>query len=249
MPHVVNVTKSEDIPRDPIDGKPTLVYWNIVCYAHAIRLALAYARVDFVDVRVDPGDPHGDSYKQVWFDVKPAMANLLTFPNLPYLLDDGGVALSQSDTILRHIGRKYFPPLEDEAQHRTLDLVLDELKDQENGMTKAAYSSRKDLDCWCQESLPGVLHRFSRLLEHNSYDFLLANRPSIADFKLYQFLYRIPGVKYRCNDCSGNSLPPRLQTFLERIETTMPTVGPHQFLPHPLHSPHAFWIGTEADAI
>jgi hypothetical protein len=40
MVKVVEVLKVEDVPDKLIDGKPTLVYWDIVEYVQPLRLAL-----------------------------------------------------------------------------------------------------------------------------------------------------------------------------------------------------------------
>lgn len=80
------VTKKEDIPLKPVDGKPTYVYWKILGLAQSARLALVAAQVDFVDVQIDAYD--ADYGKDGWIAAKatPEMQTLLTFPNLPYFL-------------------------------------------------------------------------------------------------------------------------------------------------------------------
>lgn len=97
------VTEKEDIPLNPIDGKPTYVYWKILGLAQSARLALVAASVDFVDVQID-----ADKSKDGWIAAKgtPEMEKTLTFPNLPYFLhpDLGGrgiVQVSKRNSALR----------------------------------------------------------------------------------------------------------------------------------------------------
>ena len=77
------VSKKEDMPLQPIDGKPTYVYWKILGLAQSTRLALVAAQVDFVDVQID-----AEESKEGWIAAKQTaeMQKLLTFPNLPYFL-------------------------------------------------------------------------------------------------------------------------------------------------------------------
>ena len=104
---VIRVAESEEIPKTIPKNGLTLVYWNIRGLCQPIRLALAYAKVKYKDVRIDPGNPDDvATYKRAWFDVKSEVSKCVPFANLPYLLDgDNEVAIPQSGAILRYIGR------------------------------------------------------------------------------------------------------------------------------------------------
>ena len=67
---VIVVTKSEDVPLAAVDGKLTLVYWNITGLVQPIRLVLAQAGADAVDVRIEGGDAAHADYKQDWMKAK-----------------------------------------------------------------------------------------------------------------------------------------------------------------------------------
>merc|ERR1711978_461307 len=80
---------------------PKLAYWPIQGRAAPIKMALAYAGVDYQDITYDMGAAEGaDNH---WGTQKSKQG--LAFPNLPWYIDDN-VKLTQSNAILRHIGRK-----------------------------------------------------------------------------------------------------------------------------------------------
>ena len=68
MPTVIVASTPDQIPTAPVDGKITTVYWNICGLGQPVRLALALAKADFVDVRIVAGDPATQAYKKMWFD-------------------------------------------------------------------------------------------------------------------------------------------------------------------------------------
>ena len=238
---VVVTSKTEDIPDKPIEGKPTLVYWNIQGLAQATRLVLVHAGVDFVDVRIDAGRPGTESYKQSWFQAKKGrLDKVLAFPNLPYYLDEQ-VSLSQSDTILRYVGRTC-KMMGSPGEEHVVDLVLDEVRDQEAGMTRLAYAVGPDaLLEWYRSSVPAVLGRFQKILSGR--DFLTGEHISIADFKLYVFFYKLKVIQSELgNDSTANILQGSLLSFMTRIEE-LPRIKEYmtsaQCLRRPLNNPHA----------
>jgi hypothetical protein len=137
---VIDVTRSDDVPIEAIEGKPTIVYWNIIGLAQSIRLTLVHAGVDLVDVRIDPGLPGSASYKMTWFNAKERLRSpsCLEAPNLPYYMDNN-VKICQSDTILRYLGRQHSLYTATPDMEYVTDMVLDELKDYEAASTRIAY--------------------------------------------------------------------------------------------------------------
>ena len=245
---VIVVTKPTEIPHQPVEGKPTVVYWNIIGLVQSIRLALTYAGVDFCDVRIDAGSPADtENYKQTWFHAKPGLANVLHFPNLPYFLDDK-VAISQSDAILRHVGRTYSETLMGAAgQEHVVDMVLEELKDHKGAIVRLAYGVGGDaLLEWYKNNVPSILAKLDKLLADK--DFLTGAHPSIADFQLYVFLYELSVIQQELgNDATASiiflsSASSKMSAFMTRIEQ-LPKIkeymaGP-QYMKRPLNNPHA----------
>lgn len=244
-PRVIVINSSENVPTSPIDGRPTCVYWDICGLAQTIRMALALAGTDFVDARIDPGNPGDASYKQVWFGKKPAlMAGVLPFANLPYYMDSS-VALTQSNTILKYIGRQHGllgPP---EKEH-IVDLALDQLVDLDNAFIRLAYGSGADgLKLWCQEQVLDVLVQWDRFL--GSEKFLTGDSVTVADLKLFEILRKIRIVqKEICNDNNTSKVggSTKMAEFMNRIET-VPAIKAYMesddFMSRPLNNPHALF--------
>ena len=189
MVTIVQADTPDKIPLAPVEGKVTVVYWDICGLVQPIRLALALSGVDFVDVRVDCGTPNTPEYKKMWMDFKPQLDAVLDFPNLPYLLD-GEVALSQSNAILRYLGRKH-GLMGDPGSTHLVDLVLDQMADFDQQVTGRCYRDFGSLRPYCEQQLPGILERWARLLGAKSFLAGGLNGPSsdtltVADLKFYE---------------------------------------------------------------
>lgn len=239
------VSEKGDIPTKPIDGKPTYVYWNILGLAQAARLALVAAQVDFVDVRID-----ADVTEQGWIDAKhtPEMEKALSFPNLPYFLTpDLGSGLVQSDAILRYIGDKY-GMLGASPAHT--DMYLEHLADLESTIASLSYGHGPDhvLD-WYKGTVPGCLDLFGKLLVDQKY-LSQGEAPSVADFKLYVFLYKMTVIQSQLGDDTTKNIvgddAPWIKTFMDRIEA-IPALKTYMssssYMKGPLNNPDALWRG------
>lgn len=243
---VIVADKPETVPTAPVDGKQTVVYWNICGLAQSIRMALVMAGADFCDVRIAAGNPDSSDYKQVWMERKPDIGEIMPFPNLPYYLCNtasGMVALSQSNTILKYIGREnglLGPP----EKEYIVDLALDELTDFDNSFVRLAYPKGSEgLKVWCQEWVPTILSRWDILL--GSHDFLTGDSVTVADLKLYEVLRKIRIVEVEvCNqkDMSTVGGSTKMAAFLKRIEA-LPSLKAYfesdDYLARPLNNPHA----------
>ena len=247
---VIVVTKVEDIPTQPIDGKPTLVYWNILCLAQSIRLALVAAHVDFVDVRIEAGPPD-ENYRKGWRQAKQSKAlnDVLIFPNLPYLLhpDLGHRGLVQSDAILRFVGRTYGQIGSTPA---LTDMYMEHMYDFDMEFTNIAYDEgEKAILEWFRVRLPPILKSLGKLVSDGTYLSELSE-PSVADWKLYSFLYKMTVIQ----DQLGNKTTARIigenadwvEPYMKRLEA-IPAIENYMkstsYMKHYLHSPHAKWRG------
>ena len=63
----------------------------------------------------------------------------LAFPNLPWYTDDN-VKLTQSNAILRHIGRKYNLYGKDKSEASKIDMLIDTAADIQNAIVKIIFS-------------------------------------------------------------------------------------------------------------
>merc|ERR1711913_153270 len=80
-----------------------LGYWDIRGLAQPIRMLLEYAGADWKDEQYSCG-PAPDYDKTCWFGIKDTLG--FDYPNLPYLID-GHIKITQSNAILRYLGRKF----------------------------------------------------------------------------------------------------------------------------------------------
>ena len=86
-------------------SRPRLGYWNTRAIGEPIRLLLAYADVDYEDVRYEVGPPPAYD-KKSWSDEKFKLG--LVAPNLPYWIEPkSGLRLTQSRAILFHIAGQH----------------------------------------------------------------------------------------------------------------------------------------------
>lgn len=238
-------TKESEIPDAPVDGKPTLVYWNIVGLALPIRLALVYAGVDFVDIRIEAGDPASENFNKAYPAAKLGkLSKVMPFPNLPYYLD-GDVSIAQTNAILRFVARKYGIVSTNEAQ---TDYIIDHMSDLESAMIRLMYG--KDaaavLD-WYKTSTPAVLAKFSELIKADGTPFLTGDTPKIDDFKLYSFLHKVCVIQEDLgNDETKPIVTVDLRAYMKRIEE-LPNIKEYiasaDHLMKPINNTMAKWIG------
>lgn len=241
------VNKEADIPDAMVDGKPTLVYWNIVGLALPIRLALVYAGVDFVDVRIDAGDPSSPDFNTAYPPAKAGkLSKILPFPNLPYYLDADGVAIAQTNSILRFIARKY--GLVSNKEHLT-DYLCNHLSDLESGFAGIIYGKSAEATlAWYKTNAPAFLAKFSELIQADGTPFLTGDEPRIDDFKLYTLLHKLCILqKDLGNEETKGIVTDDLLEYMKRIEE-LPKIKEYlaspDHLPVPINNPIAKWIGN-----
>ena len=181
----------------------------------------------------------------MWMDFKPQLDPIVHFPNLPYLLD-GEVAISQSNTILKYLGRKY-NLLGEPSSAYLIDLVLDEMADFDKQVTGPCYRDFASLKPFCEQALPGVLTHWARLLGDKGYLTGLAGPSSdvltVADLKLYETLRKLRIIEAeKMIGTSALAAFPSLLGFLDRVEGT-PALKTYMasdaFLARPLNNAHA----------
>jgi len=246
---VLSVTKAEDIPLAPIDGKPTLVYWNSAGWSNPIRLALMVAHVDFVDVRIEAGDPSDSaSYKQAWMSVKAVLSSrgILEFPNLPYYMERESecesVYLVQSEAIVRYVGRKYNLLPTSMPEHRFM-MLSEELKDYDGYFISQSYAGGPDaIAKFIMENLPKKLavwaciaHRGNALIDGTN------ARINMLDIKLYCFLRKVRFAQVELDLKPSQQEEVWVDAYMKRVEN-VPEVKAYlnsDYLHRPLNNPHA----------
>lgn len=241
---VIVADSPDKIPTAPVDGKITTVYWNICGLGQPVRYALELAGVEYADVRVHygPGEPGTPEYKKMWFDRKATVGQAVIFPNLPYLLD-GDAALAQSNSILKHIGRR-FGLLGDASAADLVDLVLDQTADFDGQSTGLAYrEGLPGLKVYCEQGLPSLLPDWARLL--GTKPFMTGDRVTVADLKIYETLRKLKLIEEQ-PEVGTKALAafPTLLDFMARVEE-LPAMKAYlsspAFMARPLNNAHGLF--------
>lgn len=231
---VILAKSADQVPKSAVDGKPTTVYWDICGLGQCPRYALELANVDYVDCRIDAGSADAADYKAVWLEeAKPKMDSLL-FPNLPYFLDSE-VKLTQSNAILRYLGRKY--GLLGDAEH-LCDQALEQATDLDNSLTGPCYRDFASLAKVFADVLPGKLAKWVECLGKKK--FMTGETVTIADCKVYETFRKIKLIAE--HQGSAPVLDEALLAFMARFEA-IPAIAAYQaspnYLARPLNNPHA----------
>lgn len=188
--------------------------------AQAIRYVLAYSGVPFRDVRYQQGG-HPDFSRQAWLDVKEKLQ--LDFPNLPYYIEAEGdatdatsssseeIKLTQSTTILRHLGRKHGLVGRTLKEQAMCDLLFDTAYDYKSILVDTAYSRQRveAFQHFAAKTQPHYFAQFERSLERSAGQWCAGSTLTIADFFLAEMLDQSVLMVPGCLDAY-----PKLKAFL-----------------------------------
>jgi len=159
---------------------PKFGYWPIQGRGTPAKMALAYAGEDYQDIVYDMGAAEGaDDH---WGSQKFKLG--LAFPNLPWYIDDN-VKLTQSNAIVRHIGRKYslYGKNTDEASE--IDMLIETAADIFNAIVKIIFNPDfENLVGKHPEAMEPKLQQLSDYLGGGK-KFLLGDSITVADFPMY----------------------------------------------------------------
>ncbi|XP_078500907.1 glutathione S-transferase Mu 1-like isoform X2 [Lissotriton helveticus] len=206
--------------------------------AHSIRLLLEYTGTAYEDKHYVPG-PAPDYDRSQWLKEKETLG--LDFPNLPYLID-GDVKLTQSNAILRYIGRKHDLCGESEAEIIRVDVLLSQVMDFRMGLVTIAYNPNfESLKGPYLEKLPEKLKQFSQFLGERKW--FAGEKITIADFLMYDVLDQHRMLEPTCLDSFPN-LKAFMQQFeaIEKIDAYMKT---SRFMKTPINSRSAKWCNEK----
>ena len=257
---VKTISKATEVPRAPIDGKPTLVYFDIVGLAHPLRMALALADIEWYDVRIVCGKSSSDSKtnKKEWFVAKERLQKegVLDFPNLPYYLDDD-VQLVQSDAILRYLGKKHNLMGNDgTVPEYLIDMLMEEARDLDSTIIRLSYEEGASAvgRFLNSEELREKMVVWDGFLRKSSGMYVTGSNLTVVDLKLYTFLYKfqqaqaslmVSAAAMNGGDEEEGEVPPLpfwVPAYLEQVEKATPQLesylkGPNMQIP--TNNPHA----------
>ena len=103
-------------------------------------MLLEYAGADWKDEQYSCG-PAPDYDKTCWFGIKDTLG--FDYPNLPYLID-GHIKITQSNAILRYLGRKFELDGKTEEDRVQVDIMLENAMDFRNGFVRLCYNPKFD---------------------------------------------------------------------------------------------------------
>lgn len=169
---------------DQCNEKLVLGYWAVRGRGQAIRYALEYAKVPYVDKTYGgPPDFNPDS----WFGVKETLG--FDFPNLPYLID-GDLKLTQSMAIVLYIGRKYHLMGKNIKEEGTVMMLCQQISDYREALNRLGFSPQGAIEeerrKFVQTTLTDTLKRFEKYLAKTNTKFAVGNNPTMADFQIFE---------------------------------------------------------------
>lgn len=189
-------------------AKIELGYWAIRGLGQPIRFLLAFAEVPFSEVRLGA---HQDGTlitdrsveSADWDDHRKTID--FPFPNLPYLVDRSGeheIRLTQSNAIMRHLGRQFDLYGDSESDRAIIDMLQDEAYDLRNRIIDTTYVDASDypatLAAFIEGAIPRHVDRFEQYLRSaGSLSHFVGQRTSLVDFILYELIWQtsvmVPG--------------------------------------------------------
>lgn len=186
----------------------TLGYWDIRGLAQPIRLLLEYTGTPYEEKAYVCGEaPNYD--KSCWFNVKEKMS--LDFPNLPYLID-GEHRITQSNAIMRYLGRRHNMCGETEEERVRVDMIDHQSVDFRFAFIVLCYSPEHEKKkAEFLKNLHTTLERFSKFLGNRKW--FAGDKITFADFLMYEILDQHRLFEPTCLDSFKN-----LKDFLDRFE-------------------------------
>ncbi|XP_075396405.1 glutathione S-transferase Mu 1-like isoform X1 [Tenrec ecaudatus] len=211
-----------------------LGYWDVRGLAHCIRLLLEYTDSDYEEkTYIYGGAPDYD--KSQWLNEKFKLG--FDFPNLPYLID-GPHKITQSNAILRYLGRKHNLCGEAEEAKIRVDIMENQAMDTRMDLARVCYSPDfEKLKPQYLEALPGKIKLYSQFLGKQPW--FAGDKITFVDFLAYDALDIHRVFEPKCLDAF-----PNLKDFMARFEG-LPKIAAYmkssKFLPRPLFGRQAQW--------
>ena len=224
-----------------------LGYWAIRGLAQPIRFLLAHAEVEISEVRfgINQDGSLIEDESPDWQDHKDALS--LPFANLPYLIDlerPDQIRLTQSNTIMRFLARRFNYYGDSVLEQTWIDLLQDEAYDFRNLIIEAAYTLDPDYERAFEgfklTSVPRYLNGFEYHLSNRKLqNCFVGSRISLVDFILYELIWQ---VRLMVAGSITVTNRPTLHSFLESFEK-IPQITAYRagddYIDRPINSPWA----------
>ncbi|XP_043226535.1 glutathione S-transferase Mu 5-like isoform X2 [Amphibalanus amphitrite] len=197
--------------------------------AQPIRLLLEYTGEKYEDKKFECG-PAPDYDKSCWFDIKEKLK--LDFPNLPYLMD-GDVGVTQSNAIMRYIGRKHDLLGKTEQERVRVDIMENQAMDFRNGWVRLCYNPNfDDMKEGYLKSVKDVIAKFSKFLGDRQW--FAGENLTVVDFVMYELL-----DQHKLLDATLVEAHDNLTKFMKRFEELEPIkayMASDRFMKGPLNN-------------
>ncbi|KAL7469073.1 hypothetical protein ACHAXS_009329 [Conticribra weissflogii] len=171
----------------------SLYYYKATGRANAIRLALAAANIPFNDVYPEGGFPPSDKEKAEWRKL-----GRNTTTNVPMLQMDDGKVYTQSQAILRFVGRTGNLMPQNESDLFLVDKLLEDAED----LRKESYkcfipwgAPQESADAFIEKVLPLHLGNLERQLKESSGGYFIGNSLTLADVAVYDAVVNFGSIR------------------------------------------------------
>ncbi|KAK7805559.1 LOW QUALITY PROTEIN: hypothetical protein U0070_025884 [Myodes glareolus] len=202
---------------------------------HAIRLFLEYTDSSYEEKRYTTGNA-ADFDRSQWLNDKFKLG--LDFPNLPYLID-GSTKITQSNAILRYLGRKHNLCGETEEERIRIDILEKQVMDTRFQLVMVCYSpefvsppEKQRLEYL--KDLPEKMKLYSEFLGKRPW-----GQITYVDFLAYDILDQQRLFEPKCLDAF-----PNLKDFVARFEALKKIsayMKSSRFLASPMYLKIAMW--------
>ncbi|TRY93986.1 hypothetical protein DNTS_021134 [Danionella cerebrum] len=172
----------------------TLTYFPIKGRSGPLRILLADKEQQLKDVMVS---------REEWMRGE-------VFGQLPKF-EDGDLVLYQSNTMLRHLGRKHAAYGKNDCEASLIDMMNDGVEDLRLKYIKLIYQEYETGKDAFIKDLPNHLKAFENVMAKNKTGFLVGDQISFADYNLFDLLLNLRVLSSSCLDPF-----PNLKSFVEK---------------------------------
>ncbi|XP_029518218.1 glutathione S-transferase P [Oncorhynchus nerka] len=181
-------------------GPYTITYFGVRGRCGALRIMMADQGQEWKEILMDFAD---------W--TKGDLKASCVFGQLPKF-EDGGLVLYQSNAILRHLGRNHDAYGKDGKEAARIDMMCDGVEDLRLKYGKMIYQEYDTGKDQYIKDLPNHLDKFEAVMAKNKTGFLVGDKPSFADYSLFEVLLNHLVL---CSSCLDTS--PSLKSFVEKM--------------------------------
>eukprot|EP01123_Difflugia_compressa_P010147 TRINITY_DN3641_c0_g1_i1.p1 TRINITY_DN3641_c0_g1~~TRINITY_DN3641_c0_g1_i1.p1 ORF type:complete len:245 (-),score=42.25 TRINITY_DN3641_c0_g1_i1:122-748(-) len=149
-----------------------------------------YANVPYVDASVELFQKPDGGWESEWSVTKPKLQEKNALINLPYVIDtlDGQeIIVTQSNSCLSYLGRKFKLVGKDERDLAKVEQIMNQVSDLRNTVIKVFYNAA-DGENHLTKDLPVHYSKFENWLKQNNTIYTVCDTPTAGDFHLWEMI-------------------------------------------------------------